>query len=313
VEQTAADFLDRRTPVIINNRQMRHVVVDMQAIIQDYGKEPQIYQKDGRLVRLTFQKERATLNYFTPDTLALTLNEYADFFKAKETQDGVIFTPAILPLYLARGILHAPRHHVPELDFISASPLFAPDGSVATAEGYNPNVSAYLHLSDDMKLTDADMDPTPENVDKSKALIEEMVAEFPFDSEASRQNAISLLLMPFIRPLVNAEIPLYACDSSDPGTGKGLLIDSLLTPYLSHRPISNSEVFGDEWRKQLTTLLEHNPDVAQYILWWPTLFPLMPESWVLTNMRVTMCSTFCLTTQPTSSQKCIPSSRCRFR
>jgi hypothetical protein len=105
---------------------------------------------------------------------------------------------------------------------------------------------------------------TKRDKEGTKALIDEMIAEFPFEGEASRQNAISLLLLPFIRPLINAEIPLYVCDSSDPGTGKGLLIDSLLTPYLSHRPISNSEISGDEWRKQLTTLLEHNPDVIYF-------------------------------------------------
>ena len=259
-----SDFFDLRPPVIVNNRQMRHVITDMQEILREYDGEPLIYQKNGRLVRVKFMEERAQMDYFTKDTLAVTLNEYADFYKARETKEGVFFTSMEPPLYLAKGILYAPRHHVPSLDFISASPLFAPDGSVAMEQGYNPKVKAYLHLADDLKVTDAEIDPTPENVEKSKTLIEEMIAEFPFEGEASRENAISLLLLPFLRPLINAEIPLYVCDSSDPGTGKGLLIDSLLTPYLSHRPISNSEITGDEWRKQLTTLLEHNPDVIYF-------------------------------------------------
>ena len=260
----ATNTFDIRPPVIVNNRQMRHVIADMQTIIRESDQEPLIYQKDGRLVRITFNKERATLDYFAHDTLGFTLNEYADFLKARETKEGVKLTPTPPPVYLAKGILHAPRHEVPELSFISGSPLFAPDGSLAKKQGYNEQVKAYLHLADDLEITDTDLDPTPENVSTSKALIAEMVAEFPFESDASRHNAISLLLLPFLRSLIDAEIPLYACDSSDPGTGKGLLIDSLLTPYLSHRPISNSEISGDEWRKQLTTLLEYNPDVIYF-------------------------------------------------
>ena len=259
-----AEILDLRPPVVVNNRQMRHVIADMQGVIQAYDKEPLIYQKDGRLARVKFKKERATLDYFTHDTLAFTLNEYGDFFKTRQVKDGLIYTPAIPPVYLSKAILHAPRHDVPELEFISASPLFAPDGTIATAQGYNPNVSAYLNLADDVKIADADIDPTPENVEQSKALIEKVVAEFPFDDDASKQNAISLFLLPFARLLVDAEIPLYAVDSHSPGSGKGLLGDCLMMPYLGHRPVSNSEVEGDEWRKQLTTLLAQSPDYIYF-------------------------------------------------
>jgi hypothetical protein len=65
----------------------------LKAAIAQYDGEPQIWQKEGRLVRVKFNDSRASLDYFTPDILAVTLNEYADFFRQYRGKEGVSLRP----------------------------------------------------------------------------------------------------------------------------------------------------------------------------------------------------------------------------
>jgi hypothetical protein len=59
-------------------------------------------------------------------------------------------------------------------------------------------------------------------------LLDELMGEFPFADEASRANALAMLLTPFLRPLVDGPTPLFLLNAPRPRTGKSLLAAACL-------------------------------------------------------------------------------------
>jgi hypothetical protein len=55
------------------------------------------------------------------------------------------------------------------------------------------------------------------------AMIQDILADFPFDCEASRANAVAMLLLPIVRPLITGPTPLAAIVAPQAGTGKSML------------------------------------------------------------------------------------------
>jgi len=54
-------------------------------------------------------------------------------------------------------------------------------------------------------------------------LLDELLIDFPFADEASRANALALLLLPYVRPLIVGPTPLHLITAPTQGTGKDLL------------------------------------------------------------------------------------------
>jgi hypothetical protein len=67
--------------------------------------------------------------------------------------------------------------------------------------------------------------PTVSDVTAARDLLAEVICDFPFDGPASRANALALMLLPFVREMIDGVTPLHLIDAPTPGTGKGLLAD----------------------------------------------------------------------------------------
>ncbi len=87
------------------------------------------------------------------------------------------------------------------------------------------------------------------------------MGNFPFEDEASRTNALALLLLPFVRPLIEGPTPFHLVDAARPGTGKGLLIDAIHTVATGRSAAVTAEVGeNDEWRKRIFAALLDGPE-----------------------------------------------------
>ena len=83
-----------------------------------------------------------------------------------------------------------------------------------------------------------------------------MIQDFPFEDDASRANAIALLLTPILRHTFEGCVPLALIDAPQEGTGKSLFTD--LVSFIAtgrNAPKRVAPYQDDEWRKLITAEL----------------------------------------------------------
>ena len=97
---------------------------------------------------------------------------------------------------------------------------------------------------------------------RSVETLAEPLAEFPFIGDAERAHAYALLLLPFMRGLIEGPTPLHLFEKPTPRTGASLLVSVLTLPALG-RPVTvmTAARDGDEWRKRITAALLGSPAV----------------------------------------------------
>jgi hypothetical protein len=95
-----------------------------------------------------------------------------------------------------------------------------------------------------------------------RLLLEELLGDFPFVSEADCCNAVVTILDPEVRPLVRGPTPLRLIEAPTEGTGKGLLAQVFGYIAIGLPPeIWTEGGDDDEWRKRITSALLKLPQV----------------------------------------------------
>jgi len=106
--------------------------------------------------------------------------------------------------------------------------------------------------------------PTRADLEQAKDLIlSQLLGDFPFTNEAERAHAVALILLPFIRGLIDGPTPLHLIEKPSPGTGASLLID-IVSYVTTGRPVTamTEGRDEDEWRKRLTARLRNSPAIV---------------------------------------------------
>jgi hypothetical protein len=76
-------------------------------------------------------------------------------------------------------------------------------------------------------------------------------------------GAVALMTTPFVRPMIKGPTPLFGIDAPAAGTGKGLLMEILLTPSAGRSyTVSPAPTKPDEWAKQIVATLRPGPVAA---------------------------------------------------
>jgi hypothetical protein len=106
------------------------------------------------------------------------------------------------------------------------------------------------------------MNPESSEIHGSLALIEEAIGQFPYDSDASRANALGALLTPILRPAISGPVPLALLDAPQQGTGKSLLA-SIIALTATGKPTAMMAApdNDEEWRKRITATLYSGANV----------------------------------------------------
>ncbi len=226
--------------------------------LEDYNRPPHLFRSGGNPVRLeTDDNEKPRLRQLTQDRLTHELDRAATWVALNADGDEV---KKNVPVQVVRRVLAAPDFPLPVLVRLVSAPVFGRSGEVQTEPGYHPD-SRTLYVPDDG--FEVDLPPeNPSDIDLAQALdlINELLWDFPFKDEASRAHAIALLLLPFMRDLIDGPTPLHLLRKPTPGTGASLLVHVLLYPILGQPP---SFITGcnndDEMRKRLTAIFREGP------------------------------------------------------
>lgn len=148
--------------------------------------------------------------------------------------------------------------NVPDLHGLAESPILRPDGTVASAPGYDASSGYLLGLAIDFPPVPER--PTRAEAERALALLREPLAEFPFTSDAARSVALSSMLSPLARPAMRT-VPGHAFDAPTMGSGKTLLADLPALLATGRSAAANQVPEGEEeLRKMLLALaIEADP------------------------------------------------------
>jgi hypothetical protein len=120
--------------------------------------------------------------------------------------------PTLPPLTVVRDCLSLGDWQFPPLLGVTEVPVMRPDGSVLVEPGYDSVTSLYYFPSPKLSLLPIPDKPTDSDVRTAIKSVLEPVYDFPFDSEASRANAIATMLTPVLRPMIDGSVPLALFD-----------------------------------------------------------------------------------------------------
>lgn len=116
---------------------------------------------------------------------------------------------------------------VPELLAVVTYPVLLPGGRVLSEPGYDPESGLYLH-GDFAALAVPD-DPTRDDAAAAARVLADLVADFPFQSDAHAAAWACALLTPLARYCYDGPTPLFLFDANIPGAGKSLLAELVAT------------------------------------------------------------------------------------
>lgn len=169
--------------------------------------------------------------------------------------------PAPPPTALVKTLLATPDPDPPVLAGIVTTPVFGRNGTLLTEPGYHPDARLLYQAMPGFAVPHIPDCPTPEQIGAARMLlIDDMLGDFPFTSHAERAHAIALLLLGFLRAMIDGPTPLHLIEKPSPGTGATLMVDAIATVLTGAGASVMTEGREDEeWRKRLTAKLRQIP------------------------------------------------------
>jgi len=163
-------------------------------------------------------------------------------------------------------MLANPAPPLPVLERVVAVPVVAADGTLLTAPGYHQDARIYYAKPRDLVVPAVAASPSAAEVRAAvELLVEHLLVDFPFDSEASLAHAVAMLVQPFVRELIPGPTPLYLVEKPIPGSGASLLVDVLMWVATGRRTAATAVPESDaEMRKRLTALFIESSEVILF-------------------------------------------------
>jgi hypothetical protein len=133
------------------------------------------------------------------------------------------------PAWFAPSLTSRPGWRFPWLEGIVNAPTLCPDGQVLATPGYDKDSGLFL-IQSAVDFPPLPAHPTRDDAQKAFQVLDEAVRDFPWvDKHIHRSAAIAAELTLAARYAIQGNIPVFAVRSTTPGSGKGLMIDTLST------------------------------------------------------------------------------------
>lgn len=238
--------------VFTNSRYLDELSAEVVGHLQRANDPPMLFVRAGRPTRVRADEQgRPIIEVVDPEHLKVTAAETCRFGRTMK-EGGFVPTPP--PIDLMRSILAARSWPFPALTGITEAPILRPDGLFHTNPGYEAQTKLYHWTTVTYEPVPAA--PTGEEVAAARQVIDDLLADFPFDTVADRGNAWGLLITPLVRSIIEGQVPMALLDAPEPGTGKGLLAQ-VFTTIATGRPAAMQPLpaNGEELEKRITALL----------------------------------------------------------
>lgn len=218
--------------IVVTDRFLKDKTKDTIAAVEKANQPPRLFERSGSIVRIAHDE------FGAPYVEVVTENACRGFIERAAAyvnvdKEGNKVPLAAPPLNIVRDFMSLPDwdfmglpyRKLPALLNITEVPILRRDGSLLTEPGYDQGSRLYYEPAAGLIMPSVPNKPNKKELHEAAAFIQEPLTDFPFDSEASKTNALALLLTPVCRPMIAGLVPLCLLDKPQPGTGASLLAD----------------------------------------------------------------------------------------
>jgi phage/plasmid primase-like uncharacterized protein len=172
--------------------------------------------------------------------------------------------PAHPPTLLVKSVLATPDPGLPVLVGIVNTPVFGRQGRLLTTPGYHPDARLLYSPAPGFEVPAIAERPSADDIANARALIcDDLLGDFPFVSRSENAHAVALLLLGFLRSMIDGPTPLHLIEKPTPGTGATLMVDAIATILTGSGASVMTEGRDDEeWRKRVTAKLRQIPSIV---------------------------------------------------
>ncbi|MBP6829226.1 MAG: hypothetical protein KA978_00500 [Deltaproteobacteria bacterium] len=200
--------------------------------VRALARHPDIYQRAGSLVNVrrdlsphesdAREKDGPRIAVLPSPTLRDYLSASAVWVHTGEDGPHVVHVPqSTVNAVHARGEWRGIR----TLHAVVETPMLRPDGTVLDTPGFDA-ATGLLYVPNG-RFPKVPTHPTREQIDAAKALLFDVVADFPFKEQCHRSAWLSSLLTPLARFAFRGCSPINLIDGNTPGAGKGRLANTV--------------------------------------------------------------------------------------
>lgn len=218
---------------------------------------PHLFMRAGVPVRLEINPQgRAVFMELNADRLRYEVAEAADW--QEDMQD------AAPPMEVVKNMLAMPDLPLPVLRRVVTVPVFAANGRLIDVRGFDEESGIYYLPAPGFHAIPIPEIITPELVNEANRLLcAELLVDFPFATNADRDNAIGLCILGFVREMILGSTPNHAVEASIRSAGKGKLARACAGIYAGDELASSVPLETEkEWKDMITSeLLETSPAV----------------------------------------------------
>ncbi len=252
---------DRNLPTIsVDPRPLRRKTAEAIDALDKGNTPPRLFARRGRLIRLReYERHHPAIEMVGEHELRGRLTRVADFVRGTPSGPQHVSPP----MDVVRDVLTLGEWPFPELEMIVEMPVLRHDGTVLDARGYDARAKLFYAPAPRLAVPPISSKPTRAQVTAAVALLrDDLLGDFPFVDQASRANALGLLITPTVRPVIDGPVPLGLLDKPVKGTGAGLLVEVLAKMATGRSAALMGEVdYEEEWRKQITAVLLEGPAI----------------------------------------------------
>jgi primase-polymerase (primpol)-like protein len=245
---TVPTDIDARLPTIIaRDRQLNPLLHEITDSLQ---ADEKLFRHGGGLVSV----EKGAITHYTTEAMSALLSRWANYV---DTQNRGMFPPATA----SKAVLYSVTcdDGIRSLERVVNVPTLRTDGTLLDVPGYDAASKLFYYPTSEIPA----IRNYPEQMDAEieAAWLLNMLHDFPFDSEASRDNYLGLMLTFVVRQLCGC-VPLALIDAPIMGTGKSLLA-KIACVTATGRAAAFGVQLGDEaeTRKNITSRLRDGPSI----------------------------------------------------
>jgi len=221
---------------------------------------PTLFRQGALIVQAIDRDGRVRVEPCSREQFAYLLVRCVAYMRKLKNSDVLV---EVVPsqAYVA-DLLANPYPPLPRLRGISQVPLILPNGSLSAGTGYDVDSGYLMAVSPGLHIPGVPTKPSRRTLSEARDLLmQELLGEFDFVSDADRAHAIAALLWPFGMAMSETPqlAPLHLISKPTQGSGGSLLAKALLLPAHGQDVGIVTEAESDaEWRKRITALAMHS-------------------------------------------------------
>ena len=168
------------------------------------------------------------------------------------------------PLAVVKSVLATPDPALPVLVGIVNTPVFGRSGTLLTTPGYHPDARLLYAPVPGFTVPSIPTKPSAAEISAARDLLcDDLLGDFPFVGPAEMAHVIALLLLGFLRGMIDGPTPLHLIEKPSPGSGATLMVDAVATILTgSGASVMTEARDDDEWRKRVTAKLRQIPAIV---------------------------------------------------